>query len=234
MANNVQIELSVPDALSDITLGQYQKYLKILDQNKDDENAAEFINLKTIEIFCNVEFKDVLKIPLAEAEKVLTIINKAFEEKPDIIRHFKLLSVDMGFIPNLERISLGEYIDVENNIVDWQTMHKAMAVLYRPVNFRSKEKYTVAPYEPSDEVSELMKEMPLDVAMSSMVFFYDLGNELLKAIPNYLEKELNKKENTQVRQTLEENGVGINQYTHLLKEMSQSLTKLHRLTYLSV
>jgi hypothetical protein len=36
-----------------------------------------------------------------------------------------------------------------------------MAVLYRPVNFRSKERYTVAPYEPSDEVSELMREMPL-------------------------------------------------------------------------
>jgi len=79
-----------------------------------------------------------------------------------------------------------------------------------------------------------MKNMPLDVVMSSMVFFYDLGNELLKAIPNYLEEELNKKENIQVKQTLEENGVGINQYTHLLKGMSQSLTKLHRLTYLSV
>lgn len=226
MANNVQIELSVPDALSDITLGQYQKYLKILDQNKDDENAAEFINLKTIEIFCNVEFKDVLKIPLAEAEKVLTIINKAFEEKPDIIRHFKLLSVDMGFIPNLERISLGEYIDVENNIVDWQTMHKAMAVLYRPVNFRSKEKYTVAPYEPSDEVSELMKEMPLDVAMSSMVFFYDLGMELLKAIPTFIQKNLTEEQTYLLKQTLAQSGVGINQFTHLLEGMSLNSMRL--------
>lgn len=226
MANNVQIELSVPDALSDITLGQYQKYLKILDQNKDDENAAEFINLKTIEIFCNVEFKDVLKIPLAEAEKVLTIINKAFEEKPDIIRHFKLLSVDMGFIPNLERISLGEYIDVENNIVDWQTMHKAMAVLYRPVNFRSKEKYTIAPYEPSDEVSELMKEMPLDVAMSSMVFFYDLGMELLKAIPTFIQKNLTEEQTYLLKQTLAQSGVGINQFTHLLEGMSLNSMRL--------
>lgn len=226
MANNVQIELSVPDALSDITLGQYQKYLKILDQNKDDENAAEFINLKTIEIFCNVDFKDVLKIPLGEAEKVLTIINKAFEEKPDIIRHFKLLSVDMGFIPNLERISLGEYIDVENNIVDWQTMHKAMAVLYRPVNFRSKEKYTVAPYEPSDEVSELMKEMPLDVAMSSMVFFYDLGMELLKAIPTYIQKNLTEEQTYLLKQTLAQSGVGINQFTHLLEGMSLNSMRL--------
>ena len=226
MANNVQIELSVPDALSDITLGQYQKYLKILDQNKDDENAAEFINLKTIEIFCNVEFKDVLKIPLGEAEKVLTIINKAFDEKPDIIRHFKLLSVDMGFIPNLERISLGEYIDVENNIVDWQTMHKAMAVLYRPVNFRSKEKYTIAPYEPSDEVSELMKEMPLDVAMSSMVFFYDLGMELLKAIPTFIQKNLTEEQTYLLKQTLAQSGVGINQFTHLLEGMSLNSMRL--------
>lgn len=228
MANNVQIELSVPDALSDITLGQYQKYLKILDQNKDDENAAEFINLKTIEIFCNVNFKDVLKIPLGEAEKVLTIINKAFDEKPDIIRHFKLLSVDMGFIPNLERISLGEYIDVENNIVDWQTMHKAMAVLYRPVNFRSKEKYTIAPYEPSDEVSELMKEMPLDVAMSSMVFFYDLGMELLKAIPTYIQKNLTEEQTYLLKQTLAQSGVGINQFTHLLEGMSLNSMRLPR------
>ena len=226
MANNVQIELSVPDALSDITLGQYQKYLKILDQNKDDENAAEFINLKTIEIFCNVNFKDVLKIPLGEAEKVLTIINKAFDEKPDIIRHFKLLSVDMGFIPNLERISLGEYIDVENNIVDWQTMHKAMAVLYRPVNFRSKEKYTIAPYEPSDEVSELMKEMPLDVAMSSMVFFYALGMELLKAIPTFIQKNLTEEQTYLLKQTLAQSGVGINQFTHLLEGMSLNSMRL--------
>ena len=226
MANNVQIELSVPDALSDITLGQYQKYLKILDQNKDDENAAEFINLKTIEIFCNVDFKDVLKIPLGEAEKVLTIINKAFEEKPNIIRHFKLLNVDMGFIPSLERISLGEYIDVENNIVDWQTMHKAMAVLYRPVNFKSREKYTVAPYEPSDEVSELMKEMPLDVAMSSMVFFYDLGMELLKAIPTFIQKNLTEEQTYLLKQTLAQSGVGINQFTHLLKGMSLDSIKL--------
>lgn len=228
MANNVQIELSVPDALSDITLGQYQKYLKILDQNKDDDNAAEFINMKTIEIFCDVDFKDVLKIPLGEAEKVLTIINKAFEEKPDIIRHFKLLNVDMGFIPNLERISLGEYIDVENNIVDWQTMHKAMAVLYRPVNFKSKEKYTIAPYEPSDEVSELMKEMPLDVAMSSMVFFYDLGMELLKAIPTFIQKNLTEEQTYLLKQTLAQSGVGINQFTHLLEGMSLNSMKLPR------
>lgn len=164
----VQIELSVPTTLNDITLGQYQRYMKVLDDNKEDAN--EFINLKLIEIFCNVSLKDVLSIPAKDAERVLNIIGKAFEEKPKLIRRFDLLGVDMGFEPQLESISLGAYIDAEDNITDWQTMHKAMAALYRPVNFKQKDKYTVAPYEPSDDVSELMREMPLDVAMSAMVF----------------------------------------------------------------
>ena len=112
-----------------------------------------------------------MSIPAKDAEKVLSIITKAFEEKPKLIRRFDLLGVDMGFEPQLETISLGAYIDVEDNISDWQKMHKAMAALYRPVNFKSKDKYTIAPYEPSEDVSALMKEMPLDVAMSAMVFF---------------------------------------------------------------
>lgn len=211
----IQIELSVPTALSDITLGQYQKYIKIA---QDNEGADDFLALKTIEIFCNVSLKDVLRIPAVEAEKVLGKINKAFEEKPNLIRRFELLGVDMGFEPALEVISLGAYIDVEDNITDWQSMHKAMAALYRPVNFTSKDKYTIAPYDPSEEISELMREMPLDVVMSAMVFFYDLGMELLRAIPSYIQSNLTEEQIYQLKQTLAVSGVGINQSTHLLEE----------------
>jgi hypothetical protein len=219
----IQIELSVPTALSDITLGQYQRYVKILEEN---EGADDFVALKTIEIFCNISLKNVLSIPAKDAEKVLEIISKAFEEKPSLIRRFNLLGVDMGFEPSLESISLGAYIDVEDNISDWQMMHKAMAALYRPVNFKSKDKYTIAPYEPSEEVSNLMKEMPLDVVMSAMVFFYDLGMELLRAIPSYIQKNLTEEQTYLLKQTLARNGVGINQSMHLLEETFSSSTKL--------
>ena len=224
----VQIELSVPTALSDITLGQYQRYIKILEEN---EGADDFLALKTIEIFCNVSLKDVLNIPAKDAEKVLSVISKAFEEKPNLIRRFDLLGVDMGFEPQLETISLGAYIDVEDNISDWQMMHKAMAALYRPVNFKSKDKYTIAPYEPSEEVAGLMKEMPLDVVMSAMVFFYDLGMELLKAIPSYIQKNLTEEQTYQLKQTLAQNGVGINQSMHSLEEIFSSSTKLPTFQY---
>jgi len=225
----IEIELSVPTDLSDITLGQYQRYIKIVEDNGED--ADEFLALKTIEIFCNISLKDVLSIPAKDADKVISIITKAFEQKPKLIRRFDLLGVDMGFEPSLETISLGAYIDVEDNISDWQKMHKAMAALYRPVNFKSKDKYTIAPYDPSDEVSNLMKEMPLDVVMSAMVFFYDLGKELLKAIPTYIQKSLTEEQTYQLKQTLVANGGGINQYTHSLEEMFSSLTKLQNYQY---
>ncbi len=221
-----QIELEVPTTLSDIKLWQYQKYMKILEQNKiedaeDKDKVMDFLNMKLVEIFCNVSLIDVSKIPLNEYNKILEILNKAFQEKPKLVQRFDLLDVDMGFIPKLDDITLGEYVDIESNISDWQKMHKAMAVLYRPVNFKVKNKYGIAPYKVNEETQELMKEMPLDVAMSSMVFFYNLGKELLGAIPKYLEANLKKEGMQTLDKHLEKNGGGINQFMHSLKEMSE-------------
>ena len=68
-------------------------------------------------------------------------------------------------------------------------MHKAMAVLFRPIKQKQRDKYLIEDYEGSHKYSESMKEMPLDVVMGAMVFFYNLTNVLLKSIPSYLEKE---------------------------------------------
>jgi len=226
-----QIELEVPTTLSDIKLWQYQKYMKIIEQNKmddaeDKEKLTDFLNMKLIEIFCNVSLVDVSKIPLNEYSKILEILNKAFSEKPKLVQRFKLLDVDMGFIPKLDDITLGEYVDIEANISDWQKMHKAMAVLYRPVNFKAKDKYGIAPYDVNEEIQELMKEMPLDAAISSMLFFYNLGNDLLGAIPKYLEQNLKKEDMQMLDKHLQKNGGGINQFMHSLKEMSETSTLL--------
>ena len=226
-----QIELEVPTTLSDIKLWQYQKYMKIIEQNKtedaEDKNKInDFLNMKLVEIFCNVSLKEVSKIPLKEYNKILEVLNKAFEEKPKLIQRFDLLDVDMGFIPKLDDLTLGEYVDIESNITDWQKMHKAMAVLYRPVNFKAQDKYGIAPYKVNEEIQELMKDMPLDVAISSMVFFYALGKELLGAIPKYLEQNLKKEDMQMLDQHLQKNGVGINQFMHSLKEMSETSMQL--------
>ena len=214
-----KIELEVPSSLESITLRQYQKYLKVANKNEGDE-YSDFLNKKLIEIFCNINLNNVESIPVVEFDKVLNIIQKAFEKKWGLTKTFKLLDVEMGFIPKLDDMSLGEYVDVEASLGDWQNIHKAMAVLYRPINFKSGDKYTIAPYQPSDEVSELMREMPLSVVMGSMVFFYSLGIELSKASLSYLEMEMKRAKTSQLKEALEKNGVGISQFMESLKETS--------------
>ena len=231
------IELEVPQTLNDITLEQYQKYMKVMDAHKDAEETDEltnFLNMKLVEIFCNISLAEVDKISVRGFNKVLEILNKAFSEKPKLISRFKLEGVDMGFIPKLDDISLGEYIDIESNISNWQKMHVVMSVMYRPVNFKLGDKYTIAPYEAKEEVQQIMKNMPMDVALSAMLFFYDLGKVLLQAIPRYMEKNLSKKDMQQLEAHLQKNGGGINQFMHSLKEMSFDLTKLQNYHFSNV
>ena len=208
-----------------------------MDAHKDAEETDEllnFLNMKLIEIFCNISLAEVDKISVRGFNKVLETLNKAFMEKPKLIRRFQLEGVDMGFIPKLDDISLGEYIDIESNISNWQKMHVVMSVLYRPVNFKLGDKYGIAPYEAKEEIQQIMKKMPLDVVISSMVFFYDLGKVLLQAIPKYMEKNLSKKDMQQLEARLPKNGVGINQFMHSLKEMSLDLAKLQNYHFSNV
>lgn len=223
------INLAVPTSLDDIQLWQYQEYLDVA----DDDNP-EYVNKKLIELFCGVDMNDVDSIPLMEVEKVLEVLKIAFEEDRDLVKHFTLREVEFGFIPKLDAISLGEFVDIESSITDWQEIHKAMAVLYRPVNFKKGDKYTIAPYSPNEEIEEIMKEMPLSATMSAMVFFYRLGIQLSKATLKYTEEVLKKEDNIHLKQTLEQNGVGISQFMESLKETYSSLTKLPNNLYINV
>jgi hypothetical protein len=220
------IKLIVPDSLHEIELGQYQTYLASI-ENLDATEDAEQINRKLIETFCGLKPEQVNLLPLTSVESLLGVLSGAFSEEFELIRHFELDGVKFGFIPKLDDMSLGEYIDLESTFGDWEKMHKAMAILYRVVNFEKGEKYDIVSYETNEELAEAMKMMPLSVVMSCMVFFYSLGTELAQATLSYTQKVVKESSTTsQVREALELNGVGINQFTDSLKAMSEDLMKL--------
>jgi hypothetical protein len=215
----MKVKIQVPTSLSEITLEQYQKFNKI---NTEENQNTNFILHKTVEIFCGLDLKDIAKIKVHSVKSVIKDIDNVFSEKPDLIPTFKLKGKEYGFIPKLDDISLGEYIDLDDSLTDWETMHKAMSVLYRPVTMRKGDKYLIEEYNGTDD-AESMKQMRLDVVMGSIVFFYNLNNELLQTILNYLNREVPNQMNTLQLQTLERSGVGINQSMDLLKEMLPNL-----------
>ena len=208
----MKIKFNIPETLADVSLQDYQKYLKIAEKEKDN---TDFLDLKSVEIFCSLKINDLRAIQAKDYDEILNDLSVAFESKTPFKQHFSLNGVKYGFIPDLENISLGEYIDLETYLQDVESYHKAMAVMYRPVTFEKNETYLIEEYETADKYAAQMKKAPLDIYLGSQVFFYNLGRELAKHIllssdnPEGMDLELMK--------ILEENGVGTVAFMHLLE-----------------
>ena len=212
---SMKIEVIIPNDLSEITLDQYQRFLKIQENNTDEK----FLTSKMIEIFCGIKLPEVLKMRVNDVSLITNILSEMFENIPQLVQRFKMNGVEYGFIPDLDDMSLGEYIDLDTYLGDWENMHRAMAVLYRPIKNKSGNRYNIKEYD--GKGFEDMKDMPLDAVLSSIVFFYNLGIELSKAMMNYL--ETTEEEALTEFLNSQQNGVGINQFTHSLSEILQDL-----------
>jgi hypothetical protein len=181
-----------------------------------------------LEIFCGVPLAELPNVKFASVANVMRHINTMFSEKPNLKTEFTIGGETYGFIPNLEDITFGEYVDLDNYMGDVQELHKTMAVLYRPITERIGKRYAIEPYESAAKYSASMKDAPMDVVMGASVFFYHLGNELLHATLTSLEKE---KTNTPPSPNSAESGDGILPSISLLKEMLQDLKELDGLAF---
>ena len=229
----MKVDLLLPTSLSEIPLSRYQSFLK----TKEASNDEEFIAQKMIQIFCGVELGEVAKIKLKNLNELIVHFTKVFSEKPKLVRHFKIKDIEFGFIPKLDDISFGEYVDLEHNLQNWETYHKAMAVMYRPIKEKNKDKYSIVDYEPNEDMQDLMRFAPLDVAISASVFFWTLGSELLTLTLSYLQSELKtmtNSSNTAKGIYSANNGDGIAASIASLKKMLPSLTKLQSSDLLNV
>ena len=230
----MKVNITVPTSLDEIPLKRYQDFLKV-QKNSNDE---EFIAQKMVEIFCGIDLKDVAKIRVTDLNDLIQHFSKLFNEKTQLKRSFKIDKHEFHFIPNLEEITFGEYIDLENHLNDWSNYHKAMAVLYRPVKTRTKNGYELEDYEPNPDMQDLMKFAPLGVAISASLFFWNLEKELLQATMSYLQREMKKNKLTSATSpkggSLVSDGVGTEVFMESLKATLQNLTKLQDFDLLNV
>ena len=221
----MKTEIVIPTSLSEIPLKSYQEFMKVVEKSNDDE----FIGQKTIEIFCGLKMKDVVKVKWSDVKSLTLHLNEIFKAKPKFQATFKIQDTEFGFIPNLEDMSFGEYIDLESNISSVETFHKAMAVMYRPITKKVKDRYEIFEYKGTDEFSDVMKYASLDVVLGATVFFSTLGSDLVQHTLTSLEKEIKKNPKIMTlakERNLINDGDGTIQSMRFLKETLQSLMKL--------
>jgi hypothetical protein len=230
----MKIELTIPTSLDEIPLMHYQKFMEVSKNSNDDEFTAQ----KMIQIFCGIELKEVVKIAFNDMVDLVNHFNKLFSEIPKLKPTFKIKDLELGMIPNFDKITWEEYIELEAQFKEFDTFHKAMAVLYRPVIEKNKHnQYLIAPFNNVEEFGDLMKYTPLSVALSSHLFFWNLERELLTATISYLETMLMKmtKVNKAIlvkKLNLANNGDGISQFMQSQRETLENLMKSSELNYL--
>ncbi len=184
----MKVNLRIPTSLNEITLAQYQEFAKLeadLDKTKDTA-----IQLKIVEIFCKVPEVVVRNMKATDIAEICEIINTMFDTEHQLINRFRLKGIDYGFIPELDDMSFGEYMDLDTFISDNDNLHRAVNVLFRPIEHKRGNRYTIKDYNP--DTSEIAKDFPLDAVLGAIVFFYSLGKDLSLVMLNSLDSKNEK------------------------------------------
>ena len=172
-----EVKVVLPENARELTVEQYQKFLKV-------EGDETFMTLKALEIFANIPLKvahamradDILDI----SQHILSIVGG----KHPLVRRLFFRGREYGFVPNLEEMSFGEYIDLDSYLSDMDMLHKTVGVLYRPIVESKGDYYEIAEYKGTDGYADF----PLDVALGATLFFYRLSNKLLRDTPTSSEE----------------------------------------------
>ena len=229
----MNIQLQLPKDINSVNLRDFQKFQKVVADNPEVNN--DFLEIKMLQIFAGLTYKEVQLLPVGTFDDVMRYMTILFESKTPLIRRFTMtgtdgVDVEFGFIPNLDKMTMGEYIDLNNYLEDADSLNKAMAVLYRPIHpsYKNKTNYRISSYEGTEFFSELMKDMPLGIALGAKVFFYRLGTKLSRLIMNSFQRQLEARDNNlseEEKSRLIKSIDGIRNSTLLLEDRLSILTK---------
>lgn len=208
----MRIDIQIPQQLDDLTLGQWQDIMGI------GEVSDEFYARRIFNIIFNVNSDVITKMQANDFDHLVNSYKQVVDQKPIFKNRFTMNKIDYGFIPNLDEITFGELIDLDNNIKP-EDYHKTMSILFRPITDSYKNDYKIEVYKGSHDE---FKSMPLGIALGAVAFFLTLGQQLLSVILKSL-----KRENPELMQrALIKSGVGLSQLTPLLEGTFLNMIKL--------
>lgn len=185
-----QIEIIVPESWSDVTLERYQDYSTRV-KGLDDEDE---IVLNSISSLCGVPIEVIKRLKISDIKILYTKLGKLISVpvNKEVFDKINIKGVTYGFHPKLDDMTLGEFVDLEEQTKDGvEGFHNVLSILYRPVTEVKGSKYNIEPYNESHiKNAPLFKDVSIDVINGVMVFFYTLGSKCIKSSNRYLEANL--------------------------------------------
>ena len=219
----------IPTDLKEIKLSQYLRYLKVVKENQDDET---FVCIQMVAIFCNLSVAEVMKIPVNDFGEIVENLAKVLDQKPQLIKTLKMNGTEFGFIPNLDKMTLGEHATIDSLLGTDENLSLLMSVMYRPITKKIYPFYSIEAYDGDESKAELFNDVRMDVVTGSILFFWNLSKELLNNILSHLESK-SMREGKSLEEVLESGGVGINLLLDFQESLDSSLEKLEQSLFTS-
>lgn len=210
----MQQTISIPTSLDEINLWQVQAYERVSGIKDDFEQAVQIVS-----IFANKTEKEVRDMPTAVIFRAVQLISSALNDKPQLRRTFELRSRLYGLIPNFDDMTAGEFIDL-NTYEEKGELINMLSVLYRPITIQIGDKYEIEPYKGT--LRPEFRDVSVNVAYGSQLFFWNIGNDLSNYILRYLRGAAKK----QMTSDSVKSGDGLQRFIHYVEAMSRSLRKL--------
>lgn len=196
----MKVQVEYPSVPEEITIGQYQAYLNFLGDDAEKELTVNDL----FKLFVSISPKNLPLNKVSEITDKVTASLRALENYKGFSPSFEHNGVKYGFIPNLDNITFGEYEDLVSTLNDPQQFHKAMEILYRPIESETKDLYRIESYIGYDKTDFDFKRLSVTHFLGAMVFFYLLTDALEIHIKSSITKVV--KENAQ--KNLEELALG--------------------------
>lgn len=177
---------NVIDKWSDVTLEKWAKLIAIKGFSKIKE-AKE-----TILALSDIPEKVLNKLEVYHIAAILQGLSSMQKEETTCLREtIEIEGVEYGFHPDLEQMTLGEFVDLESYIEDIQNnMPEIMAILFRPVTDKSVNYYNIEAYDGKiKKRAEIMKNIPAEKVQDALVFFYNFGSILLTILLSSLTQD---------------------------------------------
>ena len=173
---------------SEVTL---EKWLRLADL--DDVGASEEA-LGTITELSNIPKKLVKELSIGDVSAIMDRVGLLqHQANSSLKRIIEIEGIEYGFHPSLDRITLGEFADLETFLKMGINKHlpEVMAILYRPIVEKKNNIYTIEKYDGNIEIrTEVMKRMKAEEVQAALVFFWSFVKELLIALPSSLTRRL--------------------------------------------
>lgn len=168
-----------------ITLGKYI----------DFKNAGEnvFLQAQVVTGYTKDELRE------KSMDDISPLINNFIEEcqgynENKLQKYIKMGGKTMGFHPNLEAMSFGEYLDLNELVRSDFTnnLPKIMSILYRPVVSEFMHNYEIEKYDSAVHIknADLFREVDMAYVNGAMVFFCLLREDLLSSSLRLLDQQM--------------------------------------------